>query len=52
MALMVAVTPASVYMLHQPELFGVPVGALWLRLPIKAGLLWLIWGCAADNGRR
>jgi len=43
MALTVAVTPAHIYMLQQPELFGVPVWLLWARLPIQAGLLWLIW---------
>ncbi len=52
MALTVAVTPAHIYMLQQPGLFGVPVWALWLRLPIQAGLLWLIWWSTADNGRR
>ena len=40
--LTLAVTPAHVYMLQQPELFPVPLWALWLRLPIQAGLLWLI----------
>ena len=47
MALTVAVTPAHIYMLQQPELFGVPMWALWLRLPIQAGLLWLIWWSTA-----
>lgn len=41
MALTVAVTPAHIYMLQQPELFEVPIWALWLRLPIQAGLVWL-----------
>lgn len=40
--LTLAVTPAHVYMLQRPELFGVPVWALWLRLPVQAALLWLI----------
>lgn len=40
--LTLAVTPAHIYMLQQPELFPVPVWALWLRLPIQAALLWLI----------
>ena len=40
--LTLAVTPVHVYMLQQPELFGVPVWALWLRLPIQVALLWLI----------
>ena len=41
--LTVAVTPAHIYMLQAPELFPVPLWALWLRLPIQAALLWLIW---------
>lgn len=40
--LTLAVTPAHIYMLQQPELFPVPVWALWLRLPIQVALLWLI----------
>ena len=41
--LTIAVTPAHIYMLQRPELFPVPLWALWLRLPIQAWLLWLIW---------
>lgn len=41
--LTIAVTPAHVYMLQRPELFPVPLWALWLRLPVQLGLLWLIW---------
>lgn len=41
-ALTLAVTPAHVYMLQRPDLFGVPVWVLWLRLPPQVGLLWLI----------
>lgn len=40
--LTLAVTPAHVYMLQKPELFGVPLWALWLRLPVQVALLWLI----------
>jgi uncharacterized membrane protein len=40
--LTVAVTPAHIYMLQRPELFHVPLWALWLRLPIQLALLWLI----------
>jgi len=40
--LTLAVTPAHIYMLQRPELFPVPLWALWLRLPIQAVLLWLI----------
>ena len=41
--LTLAVTPAHIYMLQQPELFNVPLWALWLRLPIQVALLALIW---------
>jgi uncharacterized membrane protein len=40
--LTIAVTPAHIYMLQQPELFKVPYWALVLRLPIQAALLVLI----------
>ena len=40
--LTLAVTPGHVYMLQRPELFGVPIWALWLRLPVQVALLWLI----------
>lgn len=42
-ALTLAVTPAHFYMLQRPELFNIPIWALWLRLPIQVALLWLIW---------
>ena len=48
----VAVSPEHIYMLQQPERFGVPIWALWLRLPIQAGLLWLIWWSTAEPKRR
>ncbi|MFL6709882.1 MAG: hypothetical protein ACJ8HI_16905 [Massilia sp.] len=44
--LTIAVTPCHIYMLQQPELFGVAVWLLWLRLPLQLGLLWLIWWSA------
>jgi len=48
MLLTVAVTPAHVYMLQRPELFAVPIWALWLRLPIQLALLALIgWSTLA-----
>lgn len=40
--LTVAVTPVHIHMLQHPELFHVPLWALWLRLPIQLALLWLI----------
>jgi uncharacterized membrane protein len=47
MALTVAVTLAHIYKMQQPELFGVPIWALWVRLPTQAGLLGLIWWSTA-----
>ncbi len=40
--LTLAVTPAHITMLQRPELFGVPVWLLWLRLPLQVALLALI----------
>ena len=40
--LTIAVTPAHIYMLQQPELFPVPYWALMLRLPLQVALLVLI----------
>lgn len=54
--LTLAVTPCHVYMLQRPELFGVPVWLLWLRLPLQVALLALIAWCTVaerphDTGR-
>jgi uncharacterized membrane protein len=47
--LTLAVTPAHIYMLQRPELFHVPLWALWVRLPVQVALLWLIaWSTAKD----
>ena len=53
-ALTLTVTPAHIYMLQRPELFGVPFWALVVRIPIQVGLLVLIaWSTgAADYLRR
>ena len=51
-ALTIAVTPAHFYMLQRPDLFGVPIWALWLRLPLQLGLLWLIaWSTFGPDRR-
>ena len=34
--------PWPVAAVQRPELFPVPLWALWLRLPVQVGLLWLI----------
>jgi uncharacterized membrane protein len=41
-ALTLAVTPAHIYMLRRPDLFGVPYWVLLLRLPLQCALLVLI----------
>ena len=51
--LTLAVTPAHIYMLQRPDLFNVPMWALWLRLPIQLALLWLIaWSTQRLRARR
>lgn len=40
--LTIAVTPANVYMLQRPDLFGIPYWILVLRLPLQVALLALI----------
>ena len=47
--LTIAVTPCHIYMLQRPELFPVPIWALWLRLPIQVALLALIAWCTAQD---
>ncbi len=48
--LTIAVTPSHVYMLQEPQLFGVPLWALWLRLPVQVALLALIvWSTSAGR---
>jgi uncharacterized membrane protein len=42
-ALTIAVTPAHVYMLQRPELFGIPLWILVARLVLQLALLALIW---------
>lgn len=51
--LTLAVTPVHIYMLQRPELFEIPVWALWLRLPLQVVLLWLIlWSTWSVHRRR
>jgi uncharacterized membrane protein len=42
--LLIAVTPANIWMAQHPELTpGVPAWLLWLRLPLQVPLLWWAW---------
>jgi uncharacterized membrane protein len=42
--LLVAVMPANVWMVQHPERYpGVPVWAMWVRLPLQGVLIWWAW---------
>ncbi|MCW3009930.1 MAG: hypothetical protein JWO90_334 [Solirubrobacterales bacterium] len=41
---LVGVTPAHIHMLrHQDRYPKIPAAALWARLPMQAGMLYLVW---------
>jgi uncharacterized membrane protein len=43
-ALLVAVMPANVWMVQHPERYaGIPVWAMWVRLPLQGVLVWWAW---------
>jgi len=43
-ALLVCVMPANVWMVQHSELYrGIPVWALWARLPLQGVLVWWAW---------
>jgi uncharacterized membrane protein len=43
-ALLIAVMPANVWMVQHPERYpGVPVWAMWVRLPLQGVLIWWAW---------
>jgi uncharacterized membrane protein len=48
--LTLAVSPAHIYMLQQPELFEVPYWALVARIPVQVALLALILWSTAQGG--
>jgi uncharacterized membrane protein len=42
--LLVCVMPANVWMVQHPERYpGVPLWAMWLRLPLQLPLIWWAW---------
>ena len=42
--LLVAVMPANVWMVQHPERFpGIPLWAMWVRLPLQLPLMWWAW---------
>ncbi|NML67562.1 hypothetical protein HHL22_20365 [Hymenobacter sp. RP-2-7] len=52
LALLLAVFPANVYMLQLHEQLGIPLWALWARLPLQPLLMWWVWRAARPRGRR
>ncbi len=43
-ALLVCVMPANIWMVQHPEIYsGIPLWALWLRLPLQVPLIWWAW---------
>ena len=50
-ATLVGVTPAHVHMLQHPDRYpAIPPAALWARLPMQAGMLYLVWLAALRRG--
>jgi uncharacterized membrane protein len=47
-ALLVAVFPANIYMLHIG--YGAPAWALWLRLPLQGLMIWWAWVYTRADG--
>ena len=42
--LLIAVMPANVWMVQHPERYpGIPLWAMWLRLPLQLPLIWWAW---------
>jgi uncharacterized membrane protein len=51
LALLAAVFPANVHMALNPDEYGVPAWALWLRLPLQGVFGWLVWRATRADGR-
>jgi uncharacterized membrane protein len=50
--LLVAVWPANLWMAQHPERFpGIPMWALWLRLPLQLPLIWWAWRYTREDSR-
>ncbi len=42
--LLIAVMPANIWMAQHPERYpGIPLWAIWLRLPLQLPLIWWAW---------
>lgn len=49
--LLVCVMPANVWMAQHPERFpGIPLWAMWLRLPLQVPLIWWAWQYTRAQG--
>lgn len=46
LALLAAVFPANIYMLQLHQQLGLPLWALWARLPLQPLLMWGVWRVA------
>ena len=46
LALLLAVFPANIYMLLIQQQLGLPLWALWARLPLQPLLMWAVWRAA------
>lgn len=52
-ALCVAVLPANIHMAMNPDQFAdIPVALLYLRLPLQALVIWVIWKAANSASKR
>ena len=50
--LLVVVMPANIWMVQHPERYpGVPLWALWLRLPLQLPLIWWAWRYTQPESR-
>jgi uncharacterized membrane protein len=51
--LLIAVMPANVWMVQHSERYpGVPLWALWVRLPLQVVLMWWAWRYTKAEGER
>jgi uncharacterized membrane protein len=47
---LVVVMPANIWMVQHPERFpGIPLWAVWLRLPLQLPLIWWAWRYTRDE---
>lgn len=50
--LLLTVMPANIWMVQHPERYpGIPLWAMWLRLPLQLPLIWWAWRYTRRDGR-